>query len=500
MTQLDLYRKYPWRICGARAKWREMKAPPRQPGEFPEPRLGPLATLPVFFRLSDRRVVLVGGSDAAAWKAELLAAAGAHVDVYSVEAGERLTALVAQYPSIRLRRRAVHDDDFSGATLAVVDAGDEAAAALFRAAAKKAGVPINVIDKPLFSDFQFGAIVERSPLVIAISTDGGAPVFGQALRARIEAMLPGAFRLWAQAAKDWRPRVQALGLDFHGRRRFWEAFTKLAFTRAASAPEDADLDSLVSGLRDPSPGAKAGSVALIGAGPGDPELLTLKAVRLLQSADVVLYDDLVLPGTLDFARREAHKINVGKRGYKPSCTQEDISALMIAHARDGKRVVRLKGGDPMIFGRAGEEIAALRAAAVEVEIVPGVTSASAAAASLQVSLTERVTARRLQFITAHTRHGKLPDDFDWRALADVNATTAVYMGLKTLAPLCARLIAEGLPSHTPAILVERASCDGERQIVGTIADLPQKADAAAPTGPCMVLIGAALASASAIVR
>ena len=188
---------------------------------------------------------------------------------------------------------------------------------------------------------------------------------------------------------------------------------------------------------------------LVGAGPGDPELLTLRAVRALQSADVVLYDDLVAPGTLDLARREATKMPVGKRGYKPSCTQEDITALMISLAGEGRRVVRLKGGDPMIFGRAGEEIAALRAAGVEVEVVPGVTAASGAAASLGLSLTLRDTARRVQFVTAHARGGKLPDDFDWRALADPAATTAVYMGVATLAALHATAHRRGPGARDP---------------------------------------------------
>jgi uroporphyrin-III C-methyltransferase/precorrin-2 dehydrogenase/sirohydrochlorin ferrochelatase len=215
----------------------------------------------------------------------------------------------------------------------------------------------------------------------------------------------------------------------------------------------------------------------------------------LQSADVVLFDDLVLPGTLDLARREAVKLAVGKRGYKPSCTQEEISSLLVSLARDGKRVVRLKGGDPMIFGRAGEEIAALRAAHIDVEIVPGVTSASAGAAALQTSLTERGRARRLQFITAHAFNGRLPEDFDWRALADPGVTTVVYMGLKTLEPLVRKLIGEGLPADTPAALVARASWPGESRIVGTLSDLPKKVEAAGPTGPCVILIGRAVANA-----
>ncbi len=464
----------------------------RSPGEEPS-RMGPLATLPVFLKLEGRRVVIAGGSEAAAWKAELFAAAGALVDVYALEPSEALRALAAARAEIVIKPRMVAPDDLTGAAVLVADAPGEAEAAAFHAMARAAGVPVNVIDQPAWCDFQFGSIVERSPLVVAISTDGGAPVFGQMLRARIETLLPEGFRKWAQAARDWRPRVAALNLDFRARRRVWELFARRAFAHPDRAPDDADLEALLAeAAQAGAPQARRGSVVLVGAGPGDPELLTLKAVRALQSADVVLYDDLVLPGSVALARREAQRLNVGKRGYKPSCTQETITAMLVTLAREGKRVVRLKGGDPMIFGRAGEEIAALKAAGVDVEVIPGVTAASAAAASLQISLTERAVARRLQFITAHARDGKLPEDLDWRALADDGATTAVYMGLKTLPPLVARLLAEGLAPDTPAVLVERASWDSERRIPSTLADLPATAAASGLIGPCLVLIGRAL--------
>ncbi len=470
---------------------------PRQPDEAPNPRMAPLATLPVFYRLAGKRAIVSGGGVPAAWKAELLAAAGARVDVYATTFSDKMRDLASGLDLVTLHARAFAEADFAGAAIAIGDVETDAQAAAFHAAARRAGVPANVIDKPAHGDFQFGAIVERSPLVIGISTDGGAPVFGQMLRARIETLLPGGFRHWAAAAKSWRPRVTGLKLDHGTRRRFWERFARLAFDHPDRAPDETDLAGLIASITTGA-GASAGargSVALVGAGPGDPELLTLKAVRALQSADVVLFDDLVLPGTLELARREATKLAVGKRGYKPSCTQEDICALMIQLAGEGRRVVRLKGGDPMVFGRAGEEIAALLAANVDVEVIPGVTAASAAAASLRTSLTERALARRVQFITAHARDGRLPEDLDWRSLADPGATSVVYMGLKTLAPLMARLIAEGLPPDTPATLVERVSWPGERHLAGTIATLPGLIAAAKPTAPCLVLIGAAITRA-----
>ena len=453
------------------------------------PRLEALASLPLFFKLAGARAVVAGGSDSAAWKAELLAAAGARVEVYTEAPGKAMAELA---DSVTLHARAWTPADLAGAALAIGDCADADEARAFRAAAKAAGAPVNVIDKPDYCDFQFGAIVNRSPLVVGISTDGAAPVFSQALRARIETLLPHGFARWARAAHEWRPLVQALGLDFRARRSVWEIFTRRALDAPQRAPDDSDRDALLAAARGGAQAPGLGSVALVGAGPGDPELLTLKAVRLLQSADVVLYDDLVSPRVVEMARREAERIAVGKRGYKPSCTQEAITGMLVELAQAGKRVVRLKGGDPMIFGRAGEEIAALRQAGVPVEIVPGVTAASGAAAALQVSLTHRDHARRLQLITAHARDGKLPADLDWRALCDPAATSIVYMGVKTLPALAARLIAEGIDPQTPAAVVERATWPDERRFFAPLCELPAVIAEAAPKGPCLVMIGAVL--------
>ena len=473
----------------------DMTQSPPLPARTPAPhtaRMDALASLPLFFKLQGTKVLVAGSSDAAAWKAELLAAAGAHVTVYADEPGQAMAALAASLPdSITLTGRGWQGSDFAGAALAVGDCAGEAEARAFRAAAKAVGVPVNVVDKPEFCDFQFGAIVNRSPLVVGISTDGAAPVFGQALRARIETLLPHGFARWAQAARDWRPFVQALGLDFRARRSVWELFTRRALEAPGRVPDENDRAAILAQAQGATH-VSVGSVALVGAGPGDPELLTLKAVRLLQSADVVLYDDLVSPHVVDMARREAERIAVGKRGYKPSCTQEEITGMLVALARDGKRVVRLKGGDPMIFGRAGEEIAALQLAGVPVEIVPGVTAASGAAAALGVSLTHRDHARRLQFITAHARDGKLPADLDWHALCDPAATSIVYMGVKTLPALVARLLAEGIDPATPAAVVERATWPDERRFFAPLNQLPAMIAQAAPKGPCLVLIGAVL--------
>jgi uroporphyrin-III C-methyltransferase/precorrin-2 dehydrogenase/sirohydrochlorin ferrochelatase len=467
----------------------------REPTPMQPPRMEPLARLPVFLACTGKRAVVAGGSAAAAWKAELLSAAGAHVDVFAPEPSEDMLGLAAAPPqgTITIHRRAWTSDDFAGAAIAIGACEDDGEAAKFAAAARAAAVPVNVIDKPAFCDFSFGSIVNRSPLVIGVSTDGAAPVFAQAIRAKIEAVIPRSFARWAEAARRWRDAVKSSGLSFAGRRTFWRQFTAYALARPDAEPAQADFDALMAGMRDQGAAAEQGSVILVGGGPGDPELLTLRAVRALQSADVILIDDLVAPGILDFARREARKMLVGKTGFAPSCKQEEINALMIALAKSGKRVVRLKGGDPMIFARAGEEIAACRAAGISVEVVPGISAAQGAASRLGISLTHRELARRVQYITGHGVNGSLPTDVDWQSLADPSTTTVVYMPKKILAELAATAIARGLPPATPAIAVVAATRPEEDVIAGTIGDIAQKLADAAPEGPVLVMIGRALA-------
>ena len=458
----------------------------RTPSEARSPRMEALARLPVFYALAGKRAVVAGGSAAAAWKAELLAAAGAHVDVYAPDPCDEL----AEMAGIAIVRRAIEAGDLANAAMAIGAFEDDREAAAFAAMARVAGVPVNVIDKPAFCDFSFGSIVNRSPLVIGISTDGAAPVFGQAIRAKLEALIPRGFARWAEAAREWRPRVQALALSFRERRRFWEKFTERAVAAPERAPAKADIDALMAETRCVAP--EAGSVVLVGAGPGDPELMTLRAVRALQSADVILIDDLVSPDVLDFARREARKMMVGKTGHGPACRQSEINELMIKLAKAGKRVVRLKGGDPMIFGRAGEEIAACHAADIPVEVVPGISAAQGAASRLLVSLTHRGEARRVQYVTGHDRDGKLPDDIDWRSLADPAVTTVVYMPKKTLRLLSERAIAHGLDPLMPAVAVANATRPDQAIVAAPIATIADEIEASGLGSPVLVMIGRVL--------
>ncbi len=463
---------------------------PRSPVETRPAGLAPLAVLPVFVRLQGRRAVLAGGNPGAAWKAKLLAAAGAAVDVYAPEPSDEMRHVSAEAAagSIALHERAWRPDDLVDAAFAIAAEEDEGACITFVQAARKAGAIVNAVDRPHLCDVQFGSIVNRSPLVIGISTDGAAPVFGQAIRSRIVALLPGGSAAWTAAAKHCRERVSTTLQSFRARRDFWERFSDRALAEPHRPPSEADLADFLAARN----GTGSGSVVLVGAGPGDPELLTLKTVRTLRSADIILYDDLVAPEILDYARREARTMLVGKTGHGPSCRQEEINALMVKLAREGKHVVRLKGGDPLVFGRAGEEIETCRAAGVPVSVIPGVTSAQGAAAALLVSLTHRSCAKRGQFITGHDRDGALPPDLNWPAIADPTVTTAVYMPKRTLEIFLHKAIDHGLPPHTPAAAVHNATRTDQRVNAGTAATLAHLVARSSETGPALVMIGEVL--------
>jgi uroporphyrin-III C-methyltransferase/precorrin-2 dehydrogenase/sirohydrochlorin ferrochelatase len=334
----------------------------RRPAETPPPRMEPLARLPVFFALEGRRAVVAGGSPAAAWKAELLSAAGAAVEVFADEPCEEILALAANPPhgSVVVHRRAWQSDDIRAAAMAIGACESDEEAHRFADAARAAGVPVNVIDKPSFCDFAFGAIVNRSPLVIGISTDGAAPAFGQAIRAKLEGLIPRGFAAWAEAARHWRSAVKTSGLSFGERRQFWRMFAAFAIRNPDRAPEQSDYDRLLTETASAAPAA-LGSVVWVGTGPGDPDLLTLRAVRFLQSADIILFDPSVSPDVIEFARREARKMLVGHQ-------VENIAATLIGLAKAGRRVVRVAGSDSAIEA----EFTACRKAGVTVDVAPGI--------------------------------------------------------------------------------------------------------------------------------
>lgn len=458
----------------------------RQPGEAQRPRLAALSTLPVFYTLTGKRVLLAGGSEAAAWKAELLAATGATVEVAAPEA-ELSEEMLGLASSAQVTLLGCHWTVISwhGYAMAIGDCEDEEEAAHFAAAARRFGVPVNVIDKPAFCDFQFGSIVNRSPLVVGISTTGAAPILGQAVRQRVEAMLPKSLMDWAGLARHIRERATNLLQPGPERRQFWQRLADRAFHTPA---EETELESWI----DEAKGTEGGRVTLVGAGPGDAEYLTLKAMRALQAADVILFDDLVSDEVLELARREAKRILVGKRGGRDSCKQEDINRTMITLAKAGRRVVRLKSGDPMIFGRAGEEIAELNRAGIPVDVVPGITTALALASELKLSLTHRDCAQSVRFVTAHSRDGKLPTNLDWSALADKSTTHLYYMAGRTSGELVARLLDAGLAPDTPVVFASNVSRARQSIVHTCLRDAADRAKNLDLDCPIILGIGSAL--------
>ena len=463
---------------------------PLTPQETRPARMGPLAVLPVFFDLRGKRVVVAGDGEGAVWKAELVAAAGACVEVYSPAPSPELIELQRAPPAgcVLIIARGWRDCDLAGAAIAI-GALDGPDAAAFALAAKAHGVPVNVVDTPALGTFNFGTIVNRAPIAIGISTDGAAPVLGQMIRSRIEALLHPALGAWAASAKSLRDAVKARLPMGAARRDLWRRFADRALV-ARSAPTPADLEGLFDDTshRDPR-----GSVVLVGAGPGDAELVTLKALRALQSADVIMYDRLVGAGILEYGRREARRILVGKTGGGKSCRQSDINAQMVALALEGKRVIRLKGGDPMVFGRANEEIAACRAAGIPVSIVPGITAALGAASELGLSLTDRKLARKLQFVTGHSESGHAPDH-DWQQLADPWTTTVFYMGARTFSEMLPKLLAAGLDGETPAIAIAGATTASSRHSRTTARELPEVLGRLSDGQPCLIIVGRAISA------
>lgn len=455
----------------------------RQPSDAG--RIQPLSILPVFLDLTGKRAVVAGGTDGAAWKAELLAAAGACVEVFAAEVSDQMNNLAEREPAITLTGRNWSGSDLQGAGVALCDAESDEEASRFESAARAAGAACNVIDKPEFCHFQFGSIVNRSPVVVGISTSGAAPILGQAIRRRVETLLPPSLAQWAALARDLRERVTEKLTPGPRRRAFWEGLVDRAFGPAPTVAAELELREAVS----IGPAGSRGHVTFVGAGPGDAELLTLKAVRALQAADVILFDDLVSDEVLELARREAKRIFVGKRAGRPSCKQHEINDMMVSLAKAGRRVVRLKSGDPMIFGRAGEEIEALSHEGISYDAVPGITAGLAMASALGVSLTHRDCAKSVRFVTGHSKRGGLPEDIDWRAIADPSTTTIFYMGGRTAAEIASKLINEGMTETTRVVVASDIGRSSQQLLGGSLDELHSLVGRLNSAKPTLIGIG-----------
>ncbi|KQW19029.1 siroheme synthase [Afipia sp. Root123D2] len=452
--------------------------------------------LPVFLDLQVGPVVLVGAGELARAKLRLLMSAGARVRWFSTDGDHEVSGLDAE-SSARLERA---DGDPLTADLshviAILCAGAGAVGEAMSARAKAVGLPVNVMDDLQHSTFIFPAIVDRGDVVVAVGTGGTSPVVARRVRERIEALLPARIGDLATFIGRWRKTIHGRIPDTSLRRRFWERVVDGPIGAAILAGRAGDAQAELENISDPSAFASAngaGFVTLVGAGPGDPDLLTVKALRALQDADVVFYDDLVSPEVLDRARRDAARVSVGRRIGKPGIGQDATNRLLIEAAKSGKRAVRLKGGDPFIFGRGGEEIAALREAGVPYTIIPGITAGLGAAAESEVPLTFRQKALRITFLTAHKV--KDAEAVDWSALTDVQMTVVVYMGITAAPSIRDGLLAAGRSPKTPVGVFARVTRPDARSVVGTLDELPVLAEQV-EAGPAILIIGDVVAQSA----
>jgi uroporphyrin-III C-methyltransferase/precorrin-2 dehydrogenase/sirohydrochlorin ferrochelatase len=451
---------------------------------------------PLFADLADAGVLVVGGGEQAAQKVRLFCKTEARVTVVAETATSELTQL-AEQGAISLALRPFRSPDVEAMHLVCAATGDAALDARVAVAARARGIPVNVVDAPQLSTVLMPAIVDRAPVTVAIGTEGTAPVLARAIRQRIEALLPANLGALARHAHALRKRVAEAIPDARARRRLWERLLTGPFRRAvlggAEAEADRILESELQGAARPAQEPIKGRVVLIGCGPGDPELLTLKALQRLQEADVLVVDRLVDPRVLDYARRDAERIHVGKTPRGPATPQAEINHILVREASAGKLVARLKGGDPLVFGRAAEEMAALQEAGIAVEVVPGVTAAHACAARVTLPLTLRQRVRQFTVVAGATTDADL--GLDWRSLLAEGSAFAIYMGIGN-APLIRRnLLAAGAQPDTPVILVENGTRETERAVATTLQDLTDCVAQLGLTHPAVIFVGLDWASA-----
>ena len=447
-----------------------------------------LSVFPAFHKVAGRVVVVVGDGAESAAKVRLLQETEAAIRLVAEAPAGELIDLIGR-GGVEHVARPFLPEDLEGAALVFAATGDRLRDGDVVAAARARGVPANAVDSPDLCDFFTPAIVNRAPVAVAIGSAGAGPVLSQKLRGRIEAMLPARLGALARLGDSFRSAAESMLPKGQPRRRFWSAFFEGGVADAALAGRPEEARRLASRLLSTTADEPKGFVWMVGAGPGAADLLTLRAHRLLQEADVIVHDALVPESVIAMGRRDAARIDVGKRKGQPATSQEAINAILVREASGGRRVVRLKAGDPLVFGRAGEEMAALRAAKIPFEVVAGVTAALAAAADAQIPLTLRGVSSAIVFATAHLAEGEVPE---WAPLALSGATVAVYMGRSVARAVAERLIAAGLDARTPVAVVESASLDEVRHFSGTLSDLCCF-DGGEEGAPALILIGRATA-------
>jgi uroporphyrin-III C-methyltransferase/precorrin-2 dehydrogenase/sirohydrochlorin ferrochelatase len=442
--------------------------------------------LPIFLDVRGQPCLIVGGGDVAARKCALLLRAGAHVTVAAPALGPALDAeLVAR--RIAYRAAVFSPQELEGFTMVIAATDDDVVNRDVAAAARASSILVNVVDQPALCSFIMPAIVERAPLTVAVSSGGASPVLTRLLRARLESLIPAGYGHLAALAAAFRNEVKAR-FKPPERRRFWERVFQGPIAELVLSGREAEArDALGSAIADPRLASSGGEVALIGAGPGDPDLLTFRALRLMQQADVVVYDRLVSRPILDLVRRDAERIYAGKERANHALPQEDINHLLVRLAREGKRVVRLKGGDPFMFGRGGEEIDRLAAEGIPFQVVPGITAAAGCASYAGIPLTHRDYSQSVVFVTGQLKDGSI--DLNWSALAQPRQTIVCYMGLLGIDILCRQLVAHGLPATTPAALIQQGTTPEQRVLTGNLGTLPDIVRASDVRPPTLIIVG-----------
>jgi uroporphyrin-III C-methyltransferase/precorrin-2 dehydrogenase/sirohydrochlorin ferrochelatase len=446
-----------------------------------------MQALPIFINITNRRCVVIGGGEVAARKVTMLLKANASVALYSPMLCHELKNLVDAKKITHFNSN-FEPDQLEGACLVIAATDDELVNSSVSVAAISLNIPVNVVDSPSLCTFTMASIVERSPIVIAISSEGNAPVLARFIRTKIEAMLPASYGRIAEIAGEFRDKVKAKFSTTQERRIFWEGVLQGPLVeRVLSGQVQAARGLLQNMIDNVDTIANKGEVFLVGGGPGDPDLLTFRALRLMQQCDVCVYDKLVSPEVMELVRRDAELIYVGKSRDQHTLPQEEINELLARLALEGKRVLRLKGGDPFIFGRGGEEIETLMQRGVPFQVVPGISAANGVSTYAGIPLTHRDYAQACLFITGHLKEGSV--DLDWVAMSRPHQTVVIYMGLVGMEKICEQLIVHGVSPDMPAAVVQQGTTQKQRVVVATLKDLAEKVKAAQIKAPCLTIIG-----------
>ncbi len=442
--------------------------------------------LPIFMNIRGQRCLVVGGGEIAARKAALLQEAGAEIAVVSPELSSSLARQVEQ-GSITHREGSFEASDLDAVTLVIAATDDEAVNRQVSELAKARQLPVNVVDNPELCSFIVPSIIDRSPVQIAVSTGGASPVLARLLRTRLESVIPSTYGRLASMVDGFRDKVKAGFTDVNARRNFWEQVLEGKIAELVFAGKDEEAEAELEKAVAAGGEQKVGEVYLIGGGPGDPDLLTFRALRLMQKADVVVHDRLISKEVLELTRRDAERIYVGKERDNHTVPQDQINQLLVDLAKQGKRVCRLKGGDPFVFGRGGEEIETLTENGVGFQVVPAITAALGASAYAGIPLTHRDYAQAAVFVTGHLKDGTM--NLNWPALAQPNQTVVFYMGLKGLSVICSTLMEHGMPAETPIALVQQATTPRQRVFTGTLGDMPERIANEEVKAPTLIIVG-----------